>query len=350
MIADIWFGLIAFSLMMYVVLDGYDLGIGIASLFERNRERRTEKVEIVATAWDGNESWIILMAVALWGGLPEAFGALLPAIYLPIIVMLFGIILRGAAIELSVSLRSDAWITVFGIGSLIVAIAQGFAIGGVLQGISHDDGVFNGGTWDFLSWYSVLTAVATVAVYVVAGAAFGQLKSEGESARAARRLGLSTLLVGIPIVAVTAIWSMDLLPQQLTGGRVVLFWALVVVAVIATAATIWGFRSGPDAAAMVGVVVAEISGMLALVVGMVPIVVPPDMTISEAAAPHSALTFLLVGIGLNVPLVLFYNWYAHHVFRGKYRPVEERPAGVTQAGWAMRAGGERASDEQEVRS
>lgn len=342
MAADAWFWIIALCLVMYVVLDGYDLGIGILSLFQPKPAVRRSMVEIVATAWDGNESWIILLGIALWGGLPAAYGAMFPAIYLPIVVMLLALIFRGVAIEMvsSSAAHQRFWIGAFGVGSLIAAAAQGFAFGGLVSGVQVDEQhVFTGGSFDFFTAFSVLAAIATVLIYTTAGAAYLQHKCVDDTVVRAAAAGRVLLGVTLPVVLVTALWSTATeAPMQLAPtGRGVAFWLLVAVAAVAAAVAMKGFRNGPDSLAFPAVVTAEVAGLVAFLVGTFPLVVPPDITVASAAAPSGALTFLLIGVGLNIPLVLFYNWYAHHVFRGKYRqPPPEHPGAATPAATALR--------------
>ncbi|MDX3763278.1 cytochrome d ubiquinol oxidase subunit II [Streptomyces sp. AK02-04a] len=141
------YGLVLLALGAYVLLDGYDLGIGILSLFDRSDQRRKEYNELIATAWDANESWIILAGVALWAGLPGVYATVLPGVYLPLVVMLLAIVLRGTAIELQ-SAAPDyrrGWGLVFGISSLVATVCQGLVAGGVLSGLPHRGGVFTGG-------------------------------------------------------------------------------------------------------------------------------------------------------------------------------------------------------------
>jgi cytochrome d ubiquinol oxidase subunit II len=340
-----WFAIVMLSVSMYVLLDGYDLGIGSLLLTERDQKRRREMVEIVATAWDGNETWLILFGVATWAGLPTAYGVLLPALYLPLIVMLFSIILRGAAIEL-ISTASDGvprrWGLAFGVGSLLAAFAQGVAIGGLLSGVEVTDGVFTGGPFDFLNAYSVLTGLATVVLYATAGAAFLRLKAEGglrERAGSAGRvtLGFTAVLSLVAALSLGATATGSHLDGTL---RVTLFTILVVVAIGGGVVAWIGFGRRPDRLALTGVVTAEVAGLLALLVVLVPRIVPPGLTIHEASSPGSTFVVLLVGIGLNIPLVLFYSWYAHHVFRGKYRePQLARPAGLSASAQALRPSG-----------
>jgi cytochrome d ubiquinol oxidase subunit II len=336
-----WFAIIVLCLAMYVTLDGYDLGIGSLLLLERDSRRRREMVEIVATAWDGNETWLILLAVATWGGLSKAYGVALPALFLPLVVMLFALVLRGVSIEM---ISSDegvprAWGLAFGAGSLVASFAQGVAIGGLLSGVAIRGGQFAGGVFDFLTPFSVLTGLAAVLLYGLAGAAFLQLKTDdGLRVRAAATgrvlLGFTAALALVCALSLDATATMVHLHSV---ARITLFTALVVIAAGGFVVAWLGFARGPDSRPLTGVVMAEVAGLLALVTLVAPTIVPPGLTIHEAASPGLTFLMLFIGVGLNIPLLLFYSWYAHHVFRGKYRvPDEQRLVGLSASAQALR--------------
>jgi cytochrome d ubiquinol oxidase subunit II len=236
----IWILFVLFCLLMYVVLDGYDLGIGMATLIEPDASYRHELLEQVAQAWDGNETWLVLLGVSLWAGFPVAFGTMLPHAYLPVIVMLFALIVRGVSVEMASQAHpAPRWERAFGVASLVAALAQGVAASTLI-----------GAT----TWFSAMVAVTVACGYLALGYAYTQRKTTGEMrARAGHR------------------------------GRV-----SAVAASIATAACL----------------LAGTSLNLHL----------PEL--ANTAAPDRTMTFLAVGIGLNVPLILFYNWFAHHIFRG----------------------------------
>ncbi len=152
MMSDAWFVLILVCLLLYVVLDGYDLGIGIASLFERDGHYRHEMLELVAQAWDGNETWLVLLGVGLWAGFPLAFGTILPHAYLPLIVMLFAIIVRGVSVEMaSQAAPAPAWERAFGIASLVAALAQGVVLGTLTASLTVVNGAFSGSAFGAMS-------------------------------------------------------------------------------------------------------------------------------------------------------------------------------------------------------
>ncbi|WP_371643266.1 cytochrome d ubiquinol oxidase subunit II [Streptomyces mirabilis] len=317
------YGLVLLALGAYVLLDGYDLGIGILSLFDRSDQRRKEYNELIATAWDANESWIILAGVALWAGLPGVYATVLPGVYLPLVVMLLAIVLRGTAIELQ-SAAPDyrrGWGLVFGISSLVATVCQGLVAGGVLSGLPHRGGVFTGGTWDWLTPYSMLCALGLVAVYLLAGAAWLQDKTTGTAHDRAGRLG-RPLLVAVAAAGLVLGFGLRVAdPQHLRFDqplRASLFGLAVAVAVVCASIAWYGFGRRPDWRPFVAVAGTEAAGLLAIVAATAPVVVPPGLTVHAAASPHGSQLFLLIGVGGCMPVVLTYNIYAWWVFRGKF--------------------------------
>jgi cytochrome bd ubiquinol oxidase subunit II len=364
MIGEVWFAVILLCLVMYVTLDGYDLGIGINLLFVRRARHRRYLVDVVATAWDGNESWLILLAVALWGGFPLAFGAMLPYLFLPMIFVLFGLIVRGVSIEMVSESEPlhRGWLAGFTFGSLIAAFAQGVVFGGLTSNVTMVDGAFAGSAFDVFTPYSMLTGAATVLLYATLGAGFIRLKADAADAEISERasrdgrvfLGFATVLCALCALSINATDA----PLQLgSPARMVLFALLALVAAGGAVVAFVTFPRPPRAARsespdgrpladsqgsrsgslpFVGMTASVTAGLLAYAVARYPTIVPPDLTIATARAPSQTLDFLLIGVGLNIPLVLFYNWYAHREFRGKYRvPKEQRPPGTSALSYAL---------------
>ena len=246
-----WMIVIVFALLLYVVLDGYDLGIGVLTLFQPDAARRRQMVEVVGNVWDGNETWILLIAMGLWGGFPDAYATALPGLYIPLVVMLFALIFRGFSVEMTLHRAASdrAWTRLFGIGSLVAAFAQGVLFGGLLCGVTVHDQRFAGATWDFLGHgYGVLTGLPTVALFCLAGAAMLQAKTVGvlrdQMAALVRRLTLAT------VWAVTL--SAALLPVATSArlnldgvGRWLPFAYAVLVAAAGFGTAYW--RAGPYA-------------------------------------------------------------------------------------------------------
>lgn len=318
----IWFALILLCLLMYVVFDGYDLGIGIATLAERDGQRRREMLELVAVAWDGNETWLVLLGVCLWAGFPLAFGTILPHAFLPLIVMLFGLIVRGVAVEMA-SQRppSPRWEKAFGVGSLVAALAQGAAASTLAASLHATGGAYNGSAFGALSWYSVLTALAVAAGYLALGYAYTKWKTSGELRAKVGRRGTWTtaaavLLSADCLGAVNATAApLNLSSPVRTAGFAWLLAFAVAGAVMALVTLRPGSRL--DALPMWGLAIAAVALFLAVVTARYPVLVPPSLTAGGSVSPSRTMEFLAIGIGLDVPLILFYHWYAHYAFRGK---------------------------------
>jgi cytochrome bd ubiquinol oxidase subunit II len=337
-LSDVWMVFVAFALTMYIVLDGYDLGIGVLTLLDRDPQRRRQMHELVAWLWDGNESWLVLLALTLWAGVPLVTGVALPALYVPVILMLFALIARGVALEMIEHHHGwhPAWGRLFGIGSLVAAFCQGAAFGGVVAGLNAHGDTFTGGPFTFLHHgYAVLTGLTAVALYVVAGCAFLYLKTGGDTQRRAARAG--RVAVVVLAVGTLASWSLAAPAGPLTlhpGAAARLPIWVVGAALLAAglAFALRSFRSDPgggrsDRNPAFATLAVYAGGLLVAAGLLYPTLVPPDITVHEAASPHSSLLFLMVGVGVVIPIILTYQAYGYWVFRGKFNPEPE--AGTT---------------------
>lgn len=318
-----WMVIVLGSLLAYVVLDGFDLGVGVITMFERDASDRRLLLEVVGNVWDGNESWLIMLAMAIWGGFPEAYGTALPGLYLPLVVMLFALIFRGFAIEMALHrpLSDRIWTWFFGAGSLVAAFAQGVLFGGLLTGVIVRNGEFAGSTWDFFGHgYAVLTGLATIALYCLAGAARMQSKVEGnlrdKMAALLRPLTLAT--------AVAVALSAALLPAATTAhltldgvDRYMSFAYAVLVAVAGFVTVYWRAGRAPDRIPFLAVAAVETAGMVAFVCLYFPQIVPPSVTIYSSASGRETMDFLAVSVGVLVPITVGYHAFANWVFRGR---------------------------------
>jgi cytochrome d ubiquinol oxidase subunit II len=318
-----WMIVIAFALIAYVVLDGYDLGIGVLALFQPDATRRRQMIEVVGNVWDGNESWLILLAMGLWGGMPDAYATALPGLYIPLLVMIFALIFRGFAVEMTLhrAVSDRIWTRVFGVGSLVAAFAQGALFGGLLCGVTVRHQLFAGATWDFFGHgYAVLTGLVTVTLFGLAGAAMLQAKTGG-----ALRDQMAALVRPLTLVTVGGVaLSAALLPvatrAQLHLGAVDR-WLPFGYAVLVAAGGFWTAyrRSGrtPDLVPFLAVTAAEIAGLVALLALYFPQLVPPSVTLYSAAASRETLAFLVIAIGVLGPGTIAYHIYSNWVFRGR---------------------------------
>nr|WP_210258619.1 MULTISPECIES: cytochrome d ubiquinol oxidase subunit II [unclassified Devosia] len=324
----IWAGIIAFAVLAYVVLDGFDLGIGILFPFFPKRHDRDVMTNSVAPVWDGNETWLVLGGGGLMAVFPVAYATVLPALYMPIILMLLGLIFRGVAFEFRWRThRGSAWWDKgFWIGSTLAGFTQGIALGALVQGIRVEGRSYAGGWWDWLSPFSVLCGVAVVVGYALLGATWLNLKTSGELQAHARKVAMWSGAGLLVLIGVVSLWSPfinQVYFERWFGWPTMLFSGVVPLLLAACAFALWqGLVTDkhlqPFLAAL-GLFVLSFAGVG---ISFYPYIVPGSFTIEEAAAPDSSLLFLLVGAVVLVPIILAYTAYAYWVFRGKIDPEE----------------------------
>ena len=319
----IWAAIIAIAIAAYVVMDGFDLGIGI--LFPRlkvGRERDTA-INTIAPVWDGNETWLVMGGGGLLAAFPLAYAIVLPALYAPLIAMLLALVFRGVAFEFRWRDPGHrrAWDFAFFAGSLVATFAQGVTLGALLQGIEVYDRAYSGGWWDWVSWFSLLTGVSLVIGYALLGAGWLIWKTEGALQADARRLArplVPALLIALAAVSLAT----PLLEGQYWQRWFV--WPGLLVAipmpllVAACAIMLWrGIDRAPDSRPFLWTLAIFGLAMAGLAISIWPDVIPGRVTIWQAAAPHSSQLFMLIGAGVLIPMILAYTGWAYWVFRGK---------------------------------
>lgn len=326
--AFIWAALIAVAVLMYVLLDGFDLGIGILFPFLRDRDERMLAMNTVAPVWDGNETWLVLGGGGLFAVFPLGYAIVMPALYPLIIAMLLGLIFRGVAFEFvhRTERMKLFWEVAFWGGSLVAAIAQGMALGTLVQGIAVSGRGYGGGNWDWVTPFSLLTALALIIGYATLGATWLIMKTEGATLARARRfarpLGLSLLI----LIGAVSLATPMLRPEYLArwfGWPSGLYSAVVPLLLAGAAWMLWtGLRDGLTHRPFLATVAIFVLCYIGLGISFYPHLVPPTLTIWEAAAPDSSLKFLLVGAVVLIPMILAYTAYSYWVFRGKVQPGE----------------------------
>ncbi|HRN61085.1 MAG TPA: cytochrome d ubiquinol oxidase subunit II [Luteimonas sp.] len=319
----VWALLILFAVFAYVVLDGFDLGIGILFPAFPPGHGRDQAINSVAPVWDGNETWLVFGGGGLLAAFPLAYGVIMTALYPPIIAMLLALVFRGVAFE--ARWRDPAhrpwWDLAFTGGSAIAAIAQGVVLGALLQGIAVEDRVYAGGWLDWLTPFSLLTGASVLVGYALLGATWLIWKTEGETQARARRLapGLGLgLLAGIVAVSLATLGLEFDYHHRWTTWPVVLLTAQVPLLTAILAYAFWrALRRGRELAPFLLVLGLFALTFAGLAISMFPYIVPRALDIHAAAAPESSLRFMLVGAVLLVPLILAYTGWAYWVFRGK---------------------------------
>jgi cytochrome d ubiquinol oxidase subunit II len=322
----VWAGLIAFAVLAYVVLDGFDLGIGILFARFRDRQDRDVMMDAVAPVWDGNETWLVLGGGGLMAAFPLAYAVLLPALYAPLIAMLLALVFRGVAFEFrprSLS-HEPLWSLSFAAGSLLATLCQGIALGAVVQGIAVEGRAYAGGWFDWLTPFSLLTGVALVFGYALLGATFLLLKTTGTLQERLFRTVLPLGAVVVLLIGAVSLWTP--LSEPAIAARWFTWpniaWLSPVPLLVAAAA--FGLYRAVEARRerwpfplALGLFALSYAG---LAISLYPYVVPRSITIWHAAAPAESLGFLLVGAVILLPVILGYTGYAYWVFRGKVHP------------------------------
>jgi len=322
----LWAGIIAFAVLAYVLFDGFDLGIGILFPFFPDRHDRGVMMNSVAPVWDGNETWLVLGGGGLLAAFPLAYAVVLPALYAPLTVMLLGLIFRGVAFEFRWRdpRHERGWDFGFAAGSIVAAFAQGIALGALVQGIPVANRAYAGGWWDWLTPFSILTGVALVVGYALLGATWLVMKTHGEVQRAAHgfawRAGIGTLLL-IGIVSLITPFLDPIFMQRWFAYPAVLYASPIpVLVVVCAAALFWGLAQKRDALPFLAANGLFVLSYIGLGISFYPHIVPPKLTIWDAAAPDASLKFLIVGAVILVPLILAYTALSYWVFRGKVDP------------------------------
>ena len=320
----IWFGVIGFGVLMYVLLDGFVLGLGILAPFAEDEDQLDHMMNTAAPIWDGNETWLVLGGVGLLAAFPKAYALILSALYLPVLLMLIALVFRGVAFEFRFKAHRSKflWGWAFALGSLCAAFWQGVILGAVVEGMPLAQGKYIGGMFGFFSPFSMLTGVAVVFGYALLGAGWLILKTEGRLQQVARMVARPLMLAVVAFMGLVSAWlpflSSRIMARWFEGGN---FWWLspVPLLVLAVAFALWRavMAQGRDARPFVLTLCLFALGFAGLVLGIWPYLVPPSLTIWQAAAAPSSQMFVLVGLVLLLPVILGYTWWSYRVFAGK---------------------------------
>ncbi len=320
-LAGVWYGVLGLFLVLYVVLDGFTLGVGILALITRNVRQREIMMASLESVWDANETWLVVFAGALFGAFPRAYATILHGLYIPVMVMLFALIFRGVAFEYRQQNRY--WRLAFGGGSLLAALAQGFALGALLSGIPLQDGVMTGGIWHWLTPFSALTAAGVVFGYALLGASYLVMKTVGalktQSARFTRTAAWLTVFAGAGVSLWTPLRFEYVFQRWFSWPDALYLAPLPILAALCFVLLLRALRRQDEYTPLplsIGIFITSFGG---LAVTFYPYLIPTDLTIWQATASPQTLAFMLYGIGMLTPLMLIYNVYQYRVFRGKVR-------------------------------
>ncbi len=321
-LTDIWIVLLGLALILYVVLDGFSLGIGIMFPFTKRREERDQLIESIAPVWDANQTWLVFSGGGLFVAFPLMYGVLLSALYVPLFTFLYGLIFRGVSFEFRANAaRKKIWDNAFFLGSLTAVLAQGLTLGGILSGIRVIDGNFGGGSFDWLNPYSLATAAGLIAGYVLLASTYLIIKTTGEVHERAfvQALRAAPVVLGFQVllVAWTPFHYHQMLQDWLAAPKVYFIWLFPLLSLLSFFMIIKSVRRRREVSPFAWSVVFFFSGYLALAASIYPYAIPPQVTFHQASAQHETLKFALWGAGLILPVVLGYTAYSYRIFRGK---------------------------------
>lgn len=319
----IWAFIIAFAVFAYVVMDGFDLGIGILFPVFDVGDERDQAMNSIAPVWDGNETWLVLGGGGLMAAFPLAYAIILPATYPLIIIMLLGLVFRGVAFEFRWRDPDHRafWDWAFTGGSLAAAFSQGMVLGALLQGVEVADRAYAGSWFDWLTPYTLLTGLGTVAGYALLGATWLIWKTEGGAQDHAYRLAKPAAAATLVLMAGVSLYTPFLEAQYwerwFTMPNILFASQVPLLVLILSYFLFRGLFKRQEAAPFLLSLGLFLLGMAGLGISMFPFIVPDQITIWDAAVPESSQIFMLVGVVLTVPLILIYTGWAYWVFRGK---------------------------------
>lgn len=324
-LVPLWAVILSIAVLMYVLLDGFDLGVGILFLFRKKQEDRDLMIASVAPIWDFNETWLILGGGGLLAVFPLAFAVIMPAVYFPILVMLLGLLFRGVAFEFrdAPRARKAVWDAAFTYGSLLATFAQGVVLGNFIKGFPIQGRAFSGTSWDWIAPFPLLTGLGLVVGYILLGATWLYMKTQGglqEWARRTSRLALFGILVFIVMISIWTPLSDQRIAARWFSLPNLYFFAPVPILTAALAWLLWdSLRKGREVLPFMSAMGLFFLSFTGLIISLWPYVAPPSITLWDAATAPMSQQFLIVGTMFLLPIILLYVFWSYWVFRGKVR-------------------------------
>ena len=326
----IWAIIIGFGLMMYVIMDGFDLGIGILFPFAGNRTDRDTMVNSVAPVWDGNETWLAFGGAALLGVFPLAYSIILSALYLPLLLMLAGLIWRGVAFEFRFKAdeaHKPFWDKAFAWGSYIATFSQGIAVGAFINGFEVTDGAYAGGLFDWLTPFTLFSGFGLLISYALLGSTWLVMKTEGALQHRMKELAKPVTLALLAVIVIVSLWTplahSSVAARWFALPNIFFFAPVPILVLLASLGIVRGLqREAAHASPFVLALFMLFMGYSGLAISVWPNIIPPNISIWDAAAPPQSMGFTLVGALFIIPFILAYTAWSYYVFRGKVKPGE----------------------------
>jgi cytochrome d ubiquinol oxidase subunit II len=323
-LVTIWSCLIGLAIILYVILDGFSLGVALLFRSTRNEEERDILMDSIAPVWDANQTWLVFGGGALLVAFPMIYGVLFTGLYIPLLTFIFGLIFRGVTFEFRANAtRKGPWNMAFFLGSLVAVVAQGLTLGGILSGTKVVGNRFAGGPFDWLNPFSMTVAMALIAGYILLGSTYLIIKTTGPVQELAYRRAYQSAFIVLAFQILMTFWTPFHYPSTLSNWtsppRVYFIWAFPLVGLSAFYEVIKNLRARREVLPFAFSVVFFFAGYLGLIASIYPYVVPPNITFQDAAAQHETLRFTLWGVIIVLPLVLGYTAYSYAISRGKFR-------------------------------
>ncbi|MCD6056022.1 MAG: cytochrome d ubiquinol oxidase subunit [Gammaproteobacteria bacterium] len=321
----LWTLLLAAAVFFYVLLDGFDLGVGILYGLAPERNARDLIMNSIAPVWDGNETWLVFGGLGLLAAFPLAFAIILPAVYFPILIMLLALAFRGVAFEFRNRNKEHAsfWDHAFCFGSLIATFAQGIILGAYIQGFKVDGRHFEGSAFDCFTWFSLFTGIALIFGYSLLGAGWLILKTEGDLQDAARRHGRWCFIAVIVAICIVSLWTplndLDIAQRWFSWPNVI-YLSPIPLVTIAIAFFEWrALNNLSETGPFIGAIGLFLISYCGIIISLFPMIIPHHFTLWQAASAPETQTFLLVGTMFLLPVIFMYSGWSYWVFRGKVR-------------------------------
>jgi cytochrome d ubiquinol oxidase subunit II len=326
-LVTIWSCLLALAIILYVVLDGFSLGIGLLFPSARDEGERDILMNSIAPVWDMNQTWLVFGGGAVFVAFPLIYGVVFSALYIPLLTIIFGLIFRGITFEFRVeATRKEPWNRAFFFGSLVAVVSQGLTLGGIISGIAVEGGQFAGGPFDWLNPFSVMVGIALIAGYTLLGSTYLIIKTQGVVQERAYGQAFWSALAVLGFMILVTLWTPLHYPSVLTNWfsppRIYFIWTFPLLGLVAFFGLIKSLKVRREILPFACGVAFFFAGYLGLIASLYPYVVPPSITLQEAAAQQETLRFSLWGAVIVLPVVLGYIIYSYSVFRGKVNKEE----------------------------
>lgn len=319
--------LVGVVVILYVILDGFTLGVGILFPFAKDEKQRDVMIDTIGPVWDANQTWIVFGGGALFATFPMIYTVLFSALYIPLFTFLFGLIFRGVAFEFRAnSPHKIAWNRAFFAGSIVAAFAQGLTLGAYISGITVKNGLFAGGAFDWLSPFNIIVGLALIAGYALLGACYLIIKTSGEVQQRAYRQARSAVLVVAGFMLMVSIWTPfrapDIMTRWWTAPRIYFVWIFPIMGLVGFILMLNSLNNNKEKMPFAAALIMFFAAYLGMQSGIYPYAVMPDITIVQAAAQPETQIITLIGVLCILPFVLGYTAYSYWVFRGKVKESE----------------------------